>query len=532
MSLLSSNIRQAILLLTERFSLQSLEGGAIRLAFCLFAFGIVFSAFGINGFMREHLGWLSPHLLGAAMNLDYTGIIAAERIYDDGTISPYAHHPPLSFYFFNLVTNLGAGYMDKLSIAYLASAGIYALGWFVLFRVLCHLNFDPLAAALSVLLISSSEMFLMYRALLSFDAFSILSGACLLYGLSIFELNGNKLERRAFIVAVLLCSFSVLVSYYAFPILSIYFTVLFAWRFFTGGDWRSIFMGGTIIAIVMALQTGWIVAIHLQSSATDAFGMFYNRVATDAVTNVKPHLKDSAQVWAAHKRQFSRLLPDPTLMKGLLTFIFLSLMAFTIRRYALKKSTHTMPLISYNLQRFPLFSLCVALTGIGLFLFVARYWATNHPFALIYLAAPLALVGAAIFTFALHLPRAVICAALIPITFYSATLFNRERLADIEQANISRGVIELFDHEFPGGYTFSATRQCGSFNLNNGMQKFLFAYPNLWTRRPNQNPAEKRVTIECADPEFGGYLFKTADGKREYIFNPNRAGYSIVREDE
>lgn len=507
------------------------ERGLSILALGVFCFGILFSVFGVHGFMREHLGWMSPHLLGASINIEYTRIIAAERVYPDGTIASYGHHPPFSFYFFFLVSQLGVGFLDKLVIAHTASSVVYLAGWVVLYRVLCRLNIDPLIALFSILVVSSAELFLTYRALVSFDTFSIISGACLLYGLSEFERHEEGMSPRTFLIALSLCVFGVLISYYSYPILAAFFLSLFIFRLLRKKHWQQVFLAGAIIVVFMMLQGAWTILIHLRSDAGDSIGLFFNRVATDQVANIRTHLQTPEGLWSDHKKQFSRLMPSFVALVGVVVFVASSLGVSFVSRLLDKSEKRPEVTIRGDIPKIPGLTLISFVVGLGTFLYVGRYWAAGHPFTLLFLAAPLSLMIAVLLQTVKPTLRLATAAGIALLSVHSATLFAEQRNLDLVVANDTRGLIELIDEEFPSAYFFPTIKRCGRFNFNNGMQKLLFSAPNLWTTNEVKIAADRDVLVECADPKTGAYRFRTRDGKREYIFTPGHAGYIIIQDE-
>ena len=497
----------------QSFCTSFLQQGKLgRFSFIFFLCALVFSVVGIHGFMRGHMGWLSPDLYSSAVNLDITRNFLARGIMDDGGIITYHHHPTLAFRFFNFASHFGYSYFDKLQVAYVFSAIVLCAGWYALYVVYKKMGFDSTVAMLTVMAMATTKYFLFYRAVLSFDNFTILASAGLIYAFYIFEnddIAALGIEKK--IVALAICILCLNLSWYFYPVIGCFFASLFVVRLFKCGDWKTPFFAGFFIFSVMLLIIGLIVYDNIRVLGN------YNDLVSFLINDAP-----SSQLVAGERYQ-----PAMELLSGLAGrmlslapgWIILGVCVLLLCSIKFSKSTQR-PVVKTRLSIFSF------LVGGVAFIGLTRYWSFIHPFAfpLVQVGLGLALLVALSyvhpkFNFALQL-------VIFALAIYGTNRLCLERKADIAEAKATSSLLDVVEAKFYGGYAFSLSADCGAFS---GKFPYISTAPNrVLSVNESKFPIERQIELVCLDAKSSQVLLKTRDGKQQYIVRYGEAGFETL----
>ena len=523
---ISSSVFQRVVLLFQTRLPKGWGSSLDTVSFLLFFFALLYSVTGIHGFMRGHMGWLGPDLYSVAINLDASHFFMARGLMSDGSYMAYNHQPPAIFYFFNAVSHLGKDLFDKLQIAYFMSAGVLILGWYAMARVFRKLGYDPAVANFTVIVLGSTSFFTFYRALLSFDNFSVLVSAGLIYAFAIFEgrhgatAAPNSIQSR--IVATGICIASLLVSWYVYPIIGFFLLGMFIFRVVKRQDWKTPFVAGFLVFVTMLALVASL--FYMNHRYMGNYQDIWDFLGGDAATNAKDlgvRYKPFLELMKALYAQFSMLFPNRAAKFALLILLLSGVGAVSIKKIR--------SLVSFDqTMRMPVLSILALLLGASSFLYLTRYWSWIHPFGF-----PFLLMGfGIILVWALSkLPaeiRQFLPLLTFVLSFHAAQILQNEREGDVWRAKETQSLIDVVQTEFPRGYALTLNTGCGIFNQ--GMFTYIAAYPNSFLS-PNEKdvPSDKAVEVLCENNDTGETVLRTKDGKRKYKILPFTIGYEKIR---
>lgn len=484
------------------------------LSLIFFFIAILLSVVGINGFLQGHLGWLGPHLYSVSINLENTKFFLADGIYDDGSYHLYNHHPPFFFYVFYLISKLGQNLSDKLQIGYFFAAFIYSLSWIYVYKILKFFGLNSRLIVLSILLVSSATIFTTYRAVLSFDIFSIFISGSMIYAFYIYD-NHLYVEKNKIIYALLLCFFSTLISYYSFFIIFVGFVILLIKKLYLKEEIKKIIFFGVINAsfFLIALLRIPLTIFFLQDDHSTISNFFSRALGSGMVPNQNIGKFTESFLLEKYVSQIFMLIPD---LKFLLTCIF----SFLILRLINKKNITRQPEDSIKINNITskIISVIIPIIGVLFFYIVSPYWTAVHPFAILLLSAPFTFIAYVLIQKIFGNNNRTIIICLIIFTLLSVSNFYNERKNNLTQIKKTFSLISFFDHKFLDNYSFQRFGgTCGKFN--GGMFKYLTSFPNKWFSKTSNVTLDKVIKIECVDKKNGNLRLSFANGDEIFYFD-------------
>ncbi len=189
-------------------------------------FLVVLSSFPFPGFINGHGGYAGPHLLSASLNsIEIDFLIRSDSIlFDNDKVSykSYNHHPPLSFWAFGLIGSFINTASLQLMSAYFMSAIFNCLGIILLFSFLRSINTSQKISLLICLSLISTNLFLDYRNLTTFDSLSMLSAVLILSHFVKIEKDKFNFFKTSSILF-----FTILISWYNLFLIATYFVIKF-----------------------------------------------------------------------------------------------------------------------------------------------------------------------------------------------------------------------------------------------------------------------------------------------------------------
>lgn len=197
-----------------------------KIILSLIIFLLVLLSFPFPGFINGHGGYAGPHLLSASLNsMEIDFLIRADAILFSGndiSYKSYNHHPPLSFWAFGLITSLVNTASLQLISAYLLSVVFNSLGIIALFSFLRSFNMSQKITLLICLSLLSTNLFLDYRNLATFDSLSVFSAVLILSQFVKIEKNNFNFFYTSSILF-----FTILISWYNLFLIATYFIIKF-----------------------------------------------------------------------------------------------------------------------------------------------------------------------------------------------------------------------------------------------------------------------------------------------------------------
>lgn len=487
--------------------------------FLIFSVGSIFSISSINGFMSGHLGWAGPDLLSSSRNLNHTGYFLARLVSPDGVVAAYNHHPPLSFWIFNLVSNLSSSYTTALVDSYLFAVLIGILGWALLFACLKKRGIDSLSSSFAVIAVASTPLFVDYRAITTFDVFNVLSSSILFFIFSSLLAQNDKLSKKSMLgISIALC-FTISLSWYSVPIIGLCLGYLILRTWHNGRLRNQMLILSLVSFCFFAALWLWIVlSVWLQVKDFETIKTFWLKntsIEVHPLRNFTP--QETIRLLYAH---FRKTIPQIPL--GLLIgFLIIQMCIRQISKNVLFSKLKILP--SGNLASLKAAGLIAA--GTAIFILVTRHWSVIHPFAFLMLAAPIAYVVAYIVQVSLR-NQLLKVACLVFISWASLMTLNSARDNELKTSLQTTALLNLVDNEFRSGYIFKGNLSecCGV--LTPGIYFYISSAPN-YVAKPGHSYQENLVTFECLDQQNGLMRFTSLSHKKSFFIHKDSVNYDV-----
>lgn len=329
---------------------------------------ILSSGFYFPGFLNGHGGYAGPHLFAVALNsinVDY--FINVESVNfinpNDYFYSIYNHHPPLYFRIFSLIFYLSASLVTKLKIAYFLSTFLNCIGIYLLFKLLNYNKIKHKISFIICLSLISSNVFLDYRNLITFDSLSILSCVVMLYCFI-------KIERKKFnfLEIFFLLILTITASWYNLIIVFSFFLIKLIQSFLINNFLLFIKSKTFILSICIGLFSVFLITllyveIQYLSSTYNSQEQFSRALSTDF---------SPIKINFFLKRLFKIVLTSLPITYAFIVFYHIISKKYILRFNFISNKFFLVPIISFFL-------------GLVLFIALNPIWSLYHTFIFIYL---------------------------------------------------------------------------------------------------------------------------------------------------
>ncbi|WP_413561344.1 hypothetical protein [Bdellovibrio sp. HCB209] len=482
---------------------------------CIFMLFVLYSVSGVDGFAPGHMGFAGPDLLGTARNLDHTGYFLARLVAPDGVVAAYNHHPPMGFWFFNIVTDTGSDSSDVLAVAYFFAALISALGWLFLFYVFFKLKKDILSATMAIIAVGSAMLFVHYRAFTTFDVFSVLCSSILFLAACQIVSIKEKIATKSFWLLALGMIAAISFSWYSVSIIFVLIMYMGIQNFRNREVLKQAIGLAAVSGGYFILLWVWILgSVVLQAGD---------------LSSVKHFFELNTSMVAIPQRTFTAEFTIQTLLSHFratlpLKFLAVSVCLFVLGKiFSLVKRQKVLTSIVRVDERGTLIATCLFLFGWLLFILLTRAWSVVHPFAFLYLAAPLVyltylVVEAVYFNRALK----VTIAMLVLVNAFANYRDRREQ--DHTVGKLTRGLLTLLDTEFQKGFVFKGDmfNYCG--HVNPGIFFYMASSPN-YAAKPGSDYGDDLVEFNCVDNPKGVIEFTSLKKKKIFTIRNESPNY-------
>jgi hypothetical protein len=329
---------------------------------------ILSSGFYYPGFLNGHGGYAGPHLFSVSLNsvnIDY--FINVESVNfissSDYSYSIYNHHPPLFFRIFSLIFYLSTSLVTKLKVAYFLSTFFNCLGIYLLFKLLNKNKIKHKISFIICLSLLSSNIFLDYRNLITFDSLSILTSVIMLYCFI-------KIEREKFnfLKIFFLLILTITVSWYNLIIVFSFFLIKLLQSFFKRKYLLFIKSKTFILSVCtglfsVSLITLLYIEIQYLSLTYNSFEQFSRALSYDYPT---------IDISFLLKRLIKIALTSLPIISAFIIFYYIISKKYILEFNFINNKIFLIPLISF-------------FAGLVIFFAVNPVWSLYHTYVFIYL---------------------------------------------------------------------------------------------------------------------------------------------------